>query len=63
MEETKERKVISRAVFTGIIPKNKFYIILLHINALKQDGFIFEVYNRTDTENQVIYNYILNLYE
>ena len=53
---------ICRASFAGTISKNQFYLILEHIDRLKQDGFKFEKHERVDKPDEITYDYVLCLY-
>jgi methionine synthase II (cobalamin-independent) len=54
--------VICRTSFAGTISKNQFYLILEHIDRLKQDGFKFEKHKRVDNPDKITYDYVLCLY-
>jgi hypothetical protein len=61
--ENKLPVVVSTASFNGTIYKRDFYVILEHIDKLKQEGFVFEKHERIDAENEIIYDYVLCLYK
>jgi hypothetical protein len=54
--------VICRTSFAGTISKNRFYLILEHIDRLKQDGFKFDKHERIDKQDKITYDYTLCLY-
>jgi hypothetical protein len=54
--------VICRTSFSGIVPKNEFYLIFEHIEKLKMDGFKIEKYERIDSKDKITYDYVLCLY-